>query len=96
MVDNPSWLMTTRACLRSLEVVGYPVTNPLFSRETIDQIFTPALTEQGSKSLSEFAMTPGAQWGTALAICTEDLPQCRRRGSVFCWYPNLAVLGSAY
>ncbi|KAF5325468.1 hypothetical protein D9619_009744 [Psilocybe cf. subviscida] len=72
--------------------VNYPIENPLFSQETVEQIFTPALTEQGSKSLSGFSMSPGTQWGTALAICTEDLPQRRRKGSVF-WSGLLGTKG---
>jgi CubicO group peptidase (beta-lactamase class C family) len=72
--------------------VGYPITNPIFSRETVEQIFTPALTEQGSKSLSDFSNNPGTQWGAALAICTEDWPQRRRKGSAF-WSGVLGTKG---
>ncbi|KAF5325215.1 hypothetical protein D9619_009738 [Psilocybe cf. subviscida] len=63
--------------------VGRRVDNPLLKKETVDQIFEPALTEKGSKSLSEFSMAPGIQWGTALAICTQDWPGRRRKGSAF-------------
>ncbi|KAF8964753.1 beta-lactamase [Flammula alnicola] len=62
---------------------GRPVANPILNEETVRQIFVPALAEKGSQSLSEFVMVPGTQWGTALAICTEDWPKRRRKGSVF-------------
>ncbi|KAF8964756.1 beta-lactamase/transpeptidase-like protein [Flammula alnicola] len=62
---------------------GRPVVNPILKEETVHQIFEPALTEKGAKSLSEFITLPGTQWGTALAICTQDWPQHRRKGSVF-------------
>jgi len=54
--------------------------------ETVRQIFVPALTEKGSKSLSEYIIAEGTQWSTALAICTQDRPNRRRKGSVFCAY----------
>ncbi|KAJ3509603.1 hypothetical protein NLJ89_g5134 [Agrocybe chaxingu] len=62
---------------------GCSVRKPLWKRESVQSIFVPALTEKGSKSLSDFVMAPGTQWGTALAICTEDWPKRRRKGSAF-------------
>lgn len=62
---------------------GRPVANPILKVDTVRQIFVPALSDKGSKSLSEFSMAEGTQWGTALAICTQDWPKRRRKGSVF-------------
>ncbi|KAF9485646.1 beta-lactamase/transpeptidase-like protein [Pholiota conissans] len=59
------------------------IANPIFRTETLHQLFIPALTEKGSKSLSDFLMVPGTQWGTALAIATQDNPQGRKKGSIW-------------
>lgn len=65
-------------------VAGQNLANPIFQRETIQQLFVPALTQKGSMSLSNFVMSPGAQWGIAAAITTKDRPQGRRKGSIWC------------
>ncbi|PPQ92178.1 hypothetical protein CVT25_008952 [Psilocybe cyanescens] len=59
------------------------VKNPILKQETVHQMFIPALTDKGSKSLSDLVMAPGLQWGTTMAIATKDWPQRRRAGSVF-------------
>ncbi|KAF9045568.1 beta-lactamase/transpeptidase-like protein [Panaeolus papilionaceus] len=61
----------------------YPVSNPILKKETVETMFTPALTGKGSESLSTFIMMPGLQWSTALAVCTEDWPERRRKGTAF-------------
>lgn len=65
-------------------IAGLFLPNALFKAETVFQLFEPALTEKGSKALSELVMVPGTQWGTALAITTEDRPQRRKKGSIWC------------
>ncbi|KDR77244.1 hypothetical protein GALMADRAFT_246540 [Galerina marginata CBS 339.88] len=62
---------------------GRSVKNAILKQETVRQIFIPTLPEAGSKSLSDFNMVPGTQWGTALAIATQDWPRRRKKGSVF-------------
>ncbi|KAF8186232.1 beta-lactamase [Pholiota molesta] len=62
---------------------GRNVATPIFQRETIQQLFVPALTEKGSTSLSDYVMSPGAQWGMAAAIIIEDRPNGRRKGSIW-------------
>jgi len=60
------------------------VANPILKPETARSIFVPALTEIGSKSLSNFIMAKGMQWPTALALTTLDWPKRRKKGSAFC------------
>ncbi|KJA25265.1 hypothetical protein HYPSUDRAFT_135104 [Hypholoma sublateritium FD-334 SS-4] len=56
---------------------------PIWKLETIRQIFVPALTEKGSKSISDMVAQPGTQWGTAMAIATVDKPKGKKKGSAF-------------
>jgi len=58
--------------------------NPILKAETVRSTFEPALTEAGSKSLSDMFMRPGLQWGTAQAIQTEDSPTGRKKGTAWC------------
>ena len=51
--------------------------------ETVHDIFVPALPEKGIKSLSEFIMSEGTSWSTALAVSTTDMPSGRRKGSAW-------------
>lgn len=60
------------------------IANPILTLETVRTIFTPALTEKASQSLSSFLMARDMQWGTALAITTKDWPNRRRKGTAFC------------
>ncbi|KAF9545521.1 beta-lactamase/transpeptidase-like protein [Agrocybe pediades] len=62
---------------------GVAVENPILKQETVKQMFVPALSEKGAKSLSAFNFTPGSQWGTAMAICTQDIPDGRREGTIY-------------
>uniref|UniRef100_A0A8H7XU60 Beta-lactamase-related domain-containing protein n=1 Tax=Psilocybe cubensis TaxID=181762 RepID=A0A8H7XU60_PSICU len=62
---------------------GQPVESPILKQETVHQMFIPALTDKGSKSISDLVMVPSLQWGTTMAITTEDWPGRRRAGSVF-------------
>jgi len=62
---------------------GRLVPDALFKAETVHQLFVPALTNIGSEALSAMVMVPGTQWGTALAIATEDRPQRRKKGSIW-------------
>jgi CubicO group peptidase (beta-lactamase class C family) len=62
---------------------GQQVPNAILKAETVHDIFVPMLPEKGVESLSEFVMTEGTSWSTALAVCTTDLPGRRRKGSVF-------------
>ena len=63
---------------------GRLVPNALLKAETVHQLFVPALTDKGSESLSAMVMLPGVQWGTAAAIDTQDRPQRRKKGSLWC------------
>ena len=63
---------------------GRNVPNPILKAETVHEIFVPALPEKGVESLSEFIMTEGTSWSTALAVSTTDLANGRRRGSAWC------------
>jgi hypothetical protein len=76
---------------------GVEVANPILKAESVRSIFTPALTEQGSNSLSDFIMTKGSQWSTALALATTDWPQQRKKGTAWCtqtssYHPHLILL----
>ena len=63
---------------------GRNVPNAILKAETVHEIFVPALPEKGVESLSEFIMTEGTSWSTALAVSTTDLANGRRRGSAWC------------
>ena len=65
-------------------IAGREVPNAILKAETVHDIFVPALPEKGVKSLSEFIMTEGTSWSTALAVCTTDLPSGRQKGSAWC------------
>jgi len=62
---------------------GRQVPNAILKAEIVHDIFVPALPEKGVKSLSEMIMIEGTSWSTALAVCTQGYPGCRRKGSVF-------------
>jgi len=61
--------------------------NAILSANTVQEMFTPTLSLAGSKSLDLFlsfvGVPPGNQWGTALALRTEDKPGQRKKGSAF-------------
>ena len=67
-------------------LAGLPVPNAIISQESVQTIFTPALTEQGAKTITEQPLpSPGTQWGTAMALVTKDWPGGRRpKGTAFC------------
>ena len=67
---------------------GRLVPNALLKAETVHQLFVPALTDKGSESLSAMVMIPGMQWGTAAAIDTQDRPQRRKKGSLWCTFDS--------
>jgi len=70
---------------------GRSVANPILTQETVREIWVPALSETGAKSLSEMLKIPDLQWGTAMAIASEDRPQRRKKGSV--WWGGWAGTG---
>ncbi|KAF8909682.1 beta-lactamase [Gymnopilus junonius] len=63
------------------------VENPILRRETVAEMFVPALPEAGEKAISAFLAAPnwgpGAQWGTATGLTTQDWPNRRKKGSAF-------------
>jgi len=73
-------------CMWSL--AGIKIANPILKVESVRSIFIPALSKQGSKSLSKSIMLDGIQWSTALALTTRDWPNRRKKGSAFCT-PNI-------
>ncbi|KAF9525266.1 beta-lactamase/transpeptidase-like protein [Crepidotus variabilis] len=60
---------------------GREVSNPLLSIDTLKTIFTPLLNEEAAKTLSQFTMTKGVQFSTALAVTTTDMHNLRKKGS---------------
>lgn len=60
----------------------------IVSAKTVQELFTPTLPESALKSLestlSFFGIPAGNQWGTALALRTEDWPGQRKKGSAYC------------
>jgi len=62
---------------------GQEVPNAILKAEIVHDIFVPVLSEKAAKSVSEYVMTEGISWSTAIAICTTNLPGRRRKGSVF-------------
>jgi hypothetical protein len=65
-------------------IAGIEVANPILNVESVRSIFIPALSEQGSESLSNIITIKGTQWSTAIALTTEDRPGRRKKGSAFC------------
>jgi len=59
---------------------GRHVPNAILKAETVHDIFVPVLPEKAVQSLSEFIMSEGVSWSTALAINTKDLPGLSRKG----------------
>ena len=62
--------------------------NSIVSAKTVQEIFTPSLSPSGVASLDLFLsflnIPAGNQWGTALAIRTEDFPEGCKKGSAYC------------
>ena len=63
--------------------------NPILSAKTVEEkIFAPALPLSAIPSLDFFVsglgVPAGNQWGNALALRTEDLPERRKKGSAYC------------
>ena len=62
--------------------------NPIVSVKTVQEIFTPSLPPPGATSLDRllifFGEPAGNQWGTALALRTEDVPERHKKGSAYC------------
>jgi hypothetical protein len=54
--------------------------------ETVHDIFVPTLPDKGVQSLSEFIMSEGTSWSTALAVSTKDVTGRRRKGVAFCTF----------
>ncbi|KDR77245.1 hypothetical protein GALMADRAFT_246541 [Galerina marginata CBS 339.88] len=63
---------------------GKSVANPILKPETVHEIWVPALSDTAAKSVSEIVQLPDLNWGTTMAIVSEDWPQRRKKGSV-CW-----------
>jgi len=82
---SPTILLVFQSIVTNF-LAGNPVEKPILKQETVREMFIPALTDQGSKSLSAFNYTPQCQWGTAMAICTQDIPDGRRKGTIFCTF----------
>jgi len=70
---------------------GRHVPNAILKAETVHDIFVPALPEKAAQSLSEFIMSEGVSWSTALAINTKDIPGRRRKG--IAWWAGWAGTG---
>lgn len=66
--------------------------HPVFSKEIISSIFTPALPEAGQKSISQLLLLnpshphEAMQWSTAFALNETDWPGKRKKGSGSCEY----------
>ena len=65
--------------------------NPILSAKTVEEkIFAPALPLSAIPSLDFFVsglgVPAGNQWGNALALRTEDLPERRKKGSAYCMF----------
>ena len=62
--------------------------NSIVSPKTVQEIFTPSLSPSGVASLdlylSLIGIPAGNQWGTALAIRTEDYLDGCKKGSAYC------------
>jgi len=71
-------------------IAGKPLPNAILSARTVQEIFTPTLPSSAVTSLdlflSFFGVPPGNQWGTALALRTEDQPESRKKGSAYCTF----------
>ena len=63
---------------------GRHLPNAILKAETVHDIFVPVLPEKGVKSLSDFIMTEGTSWSTALAVGITDLAGRRQKGSAWC------------
>ena len=70
--------------------VGKTPPNPILSAKTVEKIFEPALPLSAIPSLDFFVaalgVPAGNQWGTALSLRTEDLPERRKKGSAYCTF----------
>ena len=71
---------------------GRHLPNAILKAETVHEIFVPALSEKGIKSLSELVMSGNTSWSTALAVDTTDLTGRRRKGSTWCKCNSSMVL----
>ena len=65
-------------------IAGRHVPNAIVKAETVHDIFVPVLPEKGVKSLSEFTMSEGISWSTALAVSTKDVTGRHRKGVAWC------------
>ncbi|KAF8168532.1 beta-lactamase/transpeptidase-like protein [Crassisporium funariophilum] len=63
--------------------------NPILKLETVQSLFQPTLTDVGAKSLDAFTWLFGTpqdrkcQWSAGLALCLDDWPGRRRKGSAY-------------
>ncbi|KIK01012.1 hypothetical protein K443DRAFT_583294 [Laccaria amethystina LaAM-08-1] len=48
--------------------------NPILNAATINTLFVPTLTEEGSKSVSALIVLPDVFWSTGCAVTTADWP----------------------
>ena len=76
--------LSSRTLINNYHTAGREVPNAILKAETVHGIFVPALPEKGVKTLSEFIMTEGTSWSTALAVSTTDLANRRRKGTGWC------------
>ena len=80
----------------TLFLAGKTPPNSIVSAKTFQEIFTPTLPSSALTSLgfyvSFFGVPAGNQWGTALALRTEDWPERRKKGSAYCTFNLLGCI----
>jgi hypothetical protein len=85
-VNGEPWISTIppELTMDVLSTAGIEVASPILKVESVRSLFTPALSEQASETLSNFIMMNGIQWSTALALTSTDYTEGRKKGSAFC------------
>ncbi|KAF9045341.1 beta-lactamase/transpeptidase-like protein [Panaeolus papilionaceus] len=66
-----------------LQIHAGTAKNPIAKRETVLSMFEPVLNRNGASSVEIFLNHPHCQWSTALAVCSADWAEGRKRGSAF-------------